>query len=88
MTDHTMTTTTTSARLSYDYNDGWRVKHPSGRTLIFARNGGVWVVRAPWMLRTEGRQIEGTSDYRAGKNNSTCKGRAARYAREFFADNF
>lgn len=80
-------TTTTTRRLSYTYSDGWRVSHPSGRTLIFARNGGVWLVRESWMLLGDGRQIEGTSDYRAGKNTSTSKGRAARYAREYFADN-
>ena len=81
-----MTTATASTRLSYTYSEGWRVSHPNGRTLIFARDGGVWVVNQSWMLRDNGRQIEGTSDFRAGKNTDKCKGRAARYAREYFAN--
>jgi len=80
-----MTTTNKPARLSYTYNGGWRVTKPGGRTLIFARGGGVWLAREPWMTTRDARQIEGTSDFAAG--DPTSKGRAARYAREFFAYN-
>lgn len=75
----------TMTKLSYTYNDGWRVSQKSGRTLIFARGGGVWLARESWMTTGDARQIEGTSDFAAG--NPASKGRAARYAREFFADN-
>jgi hypothetical protein len=39
------------------------------------------------MTTGDARQIEGTSDFAAGKDNPGSKARAARYAREFFADN-
>ena len=77
---------TTTTRLSYTYNDGWRVSRADGRTLIFARGGGVWLARESWMTTGDAKQIEGTSDYAAGKNNPTSKGRAGRYARGYFAN--
>lgn len=77
-----------TTRLAYEYsNDARRATHPDGRTLIFPRSGGVWLVTQPDALESDGQQIEGELDFRAGRNTPRSKARAAKYAREFFTAN-